>query len=224
MASDSITLEMMRARLTVPLLCDALDGLGCARQSPRLPLHPMTTPIGQSPSILIGYCKNVLWADMAHADPQPYALELAAVDSCSSNDVIVCAASGSMRSGIWGELLSTAARNRGCAGVIVDGAVRDIAKMRSMSFPVFARGTNPLDSRNRQRVIDFDVSIELDGVRIDPGDLIAADEDGIVVVPKRHEKEAVQAAWNKAFAEDEVRSSIASGMLAAEAFQKYGVL
>jgi regulator of RNase E activity RraA len=77
---------------------------------------------------------------MAHVDPKPYELELLAVDSCQPDDVLVCAAGGSMRSGIWGELLSTAARNAGCIGVIVDGAVRDVAQMRRMKFPVFARG------------------------------------------------------------------------------------
>jgi len=54
-----------------------------------------------------------------------------------------------MRSGIWGELLSSAARNRGCVGVVVDGAVHDLAKMREMNFSVYARGMSPYDSRNR---------------------------------------------------------------------------
>ncbi|MDA1231576.1 MAG: RraA family protein, partial [Planctomycetota bacterium] len=144
-----ITLDMMRQHLTVPLFCDALDAAGFFHQSPRVPLLPITLP----DVILIGRCRTVLWADMAHVDPQPYDLELKAVDSCRSDDVLVCAAAGSMRSGIWGELLSTAARNAGCIGVVVDGAVRDIAQMRQMNFPVFARGRSPYDSRDRQRVI-----------------------------------------------------------------------
>ena len=61
---------------------------------------------------------------------------------------------GSMRSGIWGELLSTAARNSGCIGAIVDGAVRDVAKMSAMGFTTFSRGTCLYDSQNRQRVVD----------------------------------------------------------------------
>lgn len=211
---------MMRDVLSVPLLCDALDAAGFKRQSPRLPIIPITVP----GITLIGRCKTTLWADMAHVDPEPYKLELAAVDSCQTDDVLVAAASGSNRSGIWGELLSTAARNTGCIGVIVDGAVRDVERMRAMQFPVFARGTNPYDSRDRQRVIDFDVTIELDGVSIQPGDLIAADQDGIVIVPKSVETAVVAAAWQKAHAENQVRDAIRNGMSATQAFATYGVL
>ncbi len=174
--------------------------------------------------VLIGRCKTTLWADMAHTDPEPYQLELAAVDSCEPNDVLICAAAGSERSGIWGELLTTAARSRGCVGVIVDGCVRDVTQMRAMAFPVFARGTNPYDSRDRQRVIDIDVEIELDGIVVAPGDLIAADADGIVIVPKAIEKQVVQAAWEKSLAENKVREAIRNGMTATEAFRVFGVL
>jgi len=215
-----ITLAMMRDVLSVPLLCDALDSFGYTRQSPRLPIVPITMP----DVTLIGRAKTSLWADMAHPDPEPYKLELAAVDSCRPDDILVCAASGSNRSGIWGELLTTASRNTGCVGVIVDGAVRDVAKMKAMKFPVFARGMNPYDSRDRQRVIDIDIPIELDSIRIQPGDLIAADIDGIIIVPQAVEEQVVRAAWKKAHAENEVRDAIRNGMSATKAFETFGVL
>lgn len=216
----SITLAMMRDMLSVPLLCDALDAAGFRNQSPRIPLQPLTTP-GR---LLLGRCKTTLWADMAHIDPEPYSLELQAVDSCQPDDVLVCSAGGSVRSGIWGELLTTASRNAGCIGVIVDGAVRDLAKMREMEFPVFARGVSPYDSRDRQRVIDVNVAVELDGVTCNPGDLIAADEDGVVIVPQQAETQVVRDAWIKAHAENEVRDAIRNGMSATEAFETWGIL
>src|SRR5437764_1899175 len=146
--------------------------MGLTNQSPRVRLVPQSG----SPK-LVGRCKTTLWADMAHLDPNPYDLELQAVDSWKADDVLIAAAGGSMRSGIWGELLSTAARNSGCIGAIVDGAVRDIRQMGAMGFAIFARGTSPYDSQNRQRVIDVDVPVEIDGVRFSPGDLVFADED-----------------------------------------------
>lgn len=217
---ERISLPMMREVLSVPLLCDALDAAGFPNQSPRLPIQPLTMPH----TTLIGRCRTSLWADMAHSDPRPYELELQAVDSCSSDDVLICAAGGSLRSGIWGELLTTASRNAGCIGVIVDGAVRDLAKMRSMQFPVFARGACPYDSRDRQRVIDLNIPVEIGGVRFCPGDLVAADEDGIVVVPQQVEAAVVRAAWEKANAENVVRDAIRSGMSATKAFETWGVL
>ena len=137
---------------------------------------------------------------------------------------MIAAAHGSTRSGIWGELLSTAAKNSGCAGAIVDGAVRDVRQMRAMKFPVFARGRCIYDSLHRQRVIDRNVPVEIDGVTFSPGDLVIADTDGIVVVPQRVEEEAIQLAWNKVNAENITRDAIKAGMKATDAYRKFGVL
>ena len=213
------TLAEIRSRLYAAVVSDALDALGYRNQSPRIALTPLT-----SRRVLAGRCKTTLWSDMAHEDPQPYELELRAVDSCAEDDVLIAAASGSMRSGIWGELLTTAARNQGCVGAIVDGAVRDVAKIAEMGFPVFARGTSVYDSKDRQRVVDLDVSVEIDGVPFSPGDLVIADQDGVVVIPREVEAQALSAAWQKVNDEDRTRDAIRQGLTATEAFQKYGVL
>lgn len=214
-----ITLALMRERFTSAVVCDALDAAGFPNQSPRVAFQQLTVP-----GVLVGRCKTTLWADMAHVDPKPYELELKAVDTCKADDILIAAAAGSMRSGIWGELLSTAARNAGCVGAIVHGAVRDVRQMAEMKFPVYALGTIIYDSKDRQRVIDIDVPVEIDGVAFLPGDLVIADRDGIVVVPRAVEAEVVQAAWAKVNAENEVRDAIKAGMPATDAFNKYGVL
>jgi 4-hydroxy-4-methyl-2-oxoglutarate aldolase len=214
-----ITLAMMREHLYSAVVSDALDGLGFKHQSPRLQFQPYT-----STRLLVGRCKTTLWADMAHVDPRPYELELQAVDACQADDVLIAAAGGSIRSGIWGELLTTAATNRGCVGAIVDGAIRDVAKIRAMNFPVYARATCVYDSLNRQRVVDVDVPVEIDGVTFAPGCLVFADEDGLVVVPREAEADAIRRAWDKVHAENVVRDSIRAGMKAVDAFAKYGVL
>jgi regulator of RNase E activity RraA len=218
-APAELTLDMLRSSLYSAVVCDALDGLGFRNQSPRVALRPYTTD-----KLLVGRCKTTLWMTMYHADPHPYELELKAVDSCRPDDVFIAAAAGSLHSGVWGELLSTAARNAGCVGAIADGAVRDVAQMRAMQFPVFARGTSPYDSRNRQRVVDLDVPVEIAGVTFSPGDLVFADADGVVVVPPAVEREVIAAAWNKVHAENITRDAIRAGMLAAAAYEKYGVL
>lgn len=214
-----ITLPMMRSSLYSAVVSDALDSLGYRNQSPRLSLPPLTVP-----GLLVGRCKTTLWADMSHPDPRPYELELQAVDSCQPDDVLIAAAGGSMRSGIWGELLTTAARNTGCVGAVIDGAIRDVTKIEALDFPVFARNVCVYDSLHRQRVIDVDVPVELEGVTFSPGDLVFADEDGVVVVPQAVEQEAIRRAWVKVHAENEVRDAIRNGMKAVDAFKKYGVL
>lgn len=214
-----ITLAMMRQHLYAAVVCDALDAMGLRHQSPRIQLRGLT-----GVRKIVGRCKTTRWAEMTHDDPSTYDMELKAVDSCQAEDVIIAAAGGSMRSGIWGELLSTAARNCGCVGAIVDGAVRDVEKMTSMQFGVFARGSSPYDSMNRQRVIEFDVPVEIDGVRFGPGDLVIADVDGVVVVPVEVEEEAIRRAWDKVHAENVTREAIKQGMKAKAAYEKYGIL
>src|SRR4051812_44117001 len=163
--------------LSVALVLDALDAEGFRRQA--LPNIPPRT----AQRVIIGRAKPLLWVDFAYDDPDTYALELAAVDSIARHDLVVCATADSSRAGIWGELLTTAALQRGAAGLVTDGAVRDLARMDAMGFPVFARHLSPYDSMNRQKVVAFDVSVEIDGVAIAPGDVIIADRDGVAVVP-----------------------------------------
>lgn len=214
------SIEKLRTQLYSAVVADALDQLGYRHQSPRVSLLSLTKP----DAVLIGRCKTTLWADMAHVDPRPYELELKAVDECQPDDVIIAAAGGSMRSGIWGELLTTAAINTGCVGAIIDGAIRDISKISPMNFPVFARGSCVYDSLNRQRVIDIDVHVEIDGVNFAPGDLVIADRDGIVVVPKSVEEETLKLALAKVEGENVVRDAIRQGMKSTDAFRKYGIL
>jgi regulator of RNase E activity RraA len=210
---------MIRRELYCAVLCDAMDGLGYRNQSPRVPIVQYS-----GADKLVGRCKTTLWADMAHDDPHPYDLELKAVDDCSPDGVLIAAAGGSMRSGIWGELLSTAAMNSGCVGAIIDGAVRDVAKLQAMGFKVYARGTCIYDSLHRQRVIDVDVPVEIGGVRFTPGDLVMADADGVVVVPRAIQDDVVRRAWAKVHAENVTRDAIKCGMKAVAAYREYGVL
>jgi regulator of RNase E activity RraA len=218
-APEEITMEMMRESFYSAVVSDALDGKGFRNQCIGVSLPPYT-----GMNKLVGRCKTTLWEEIDFEDTDPYALELKAVDACKPDEVLVAAAGGSLRSGIWGELLTTASRNTGCVGAIIDGAIRDIAPIREMKYPVFARGVSPYDSLHRQRVISVDEPVEIGGVTIASGDLVVADEDGIVIVPQEVEEEVVRAAWEKVHAENEVRDSIRNGMSATEAFETYGVL
>jgi regulator of RNase E activity RraA len=216
---ENYTFEQLRTTLSVAVVCDSLDSAGYRNQSPRF-----DWPVRTVEGTLVGRCRTTLWGNLFHPDPNPYELELKAVDACKPGDVLIAAAGGSVRSGIWGELLSTAARNSGCLGAVIDGAVRDIAPMSRMGFSVFARGSIPYDSKDRQRVVDIDVPVEIDGITVCSGDLVLADRDGVVFVPAGIERPVLEAAWKKVHAENQVRDSIRQGMKAADAYARYGVL
>ncbi|MDN3687053.1 RraA family protein [Cyclobacterium jeungdonense] len=219
MKKTNYSLQEMEEKLYVAVISDALDGLGFTAQSPDISFSIHTGKVK-----LVGRCKTTLWSDLYHMDPNPYELELKAVDDCQPGEIFIAAAAGSNRSGIWGELLSTAARNSGCTGALVDGSIRDISKINDMGFTVFAKGKRVYDSQNRQRVIDIDVPVEIGGVRFCPGDLVFCDEDGVVVIPQEVEEAAIEKAMLKVNAENITRDEIKKGMKATDAYKKYGVL
>lgn len=218
-AHSPLDLERMRSALYTAVVADALDSIGYRNQVCGVELRRQS-----GHEVMVGRAKTTLWMDIDHEDHHPYELELRAVDECQPGELIVAAASGSTRSGVWGELLSTAARARGCVGALVDGLVRDVVKMNQLGFSVFARGTSPRDSLHRQRVVAIDVEVEIGGVKIDAGDLLFADADGVVVVPQAVETEVLEKAWEKVSAENRVRDEIRAGMKASDVFRKYGVL
>jgi 4-hydroxy-4-methyl-2-oxoglutarate aldolase len=215
----TITLEIMRAELYSAVLSDALDALGHPNQSPRVQLPPLT-----GVNKIVGRCKTTLWVDMAHADPKPYDLELKAVDGCRPDDVLIAAAGGSMRSGIRGELLSTAARNSGCVG----GRRRRGGARRGEDARDAVSGLRPRHVRVRQPQPPARRRRGRDGGNrrgaLGAGDLVIADVDGVVVCPRAVEAEAVRRAWEKVHAENVTRDAIKGGMKALAAYEKYGVL
>jgi regulator of RNase E activity RraA len=204
--------------LSTALVLDALDAQGFRRQAlPNIP--PRTVQ-----QVTVGRAKPLLWVDFAYDDPGTYALELSAVDSIALRDLVVCATADSSRAGIWGELLTTAAMQRGAAGIVTDGAVRDLARMDAMGFPVFARHLSPYDSMNRQKVVAFDVAVEIDGVAVVPGDIVIADRDGVAIVPQAVEAAVLKLALEKAHAEDGFRDAVKAGMSLTEAYARFKVL
>ena len=207
------------ARLSTALILDILDAKGLRHQALRPGILARTT---KKP--VVGFAKTLLWANFSHDDPATYDLELRAIDSLRPGEIVVCATGNSCRSGTWGELLTTAAMQRGAVGVVTDGAVRDLAQMEEMGFAVFSRSISPYDSFNRQKVTAIDVRIEIDDVTIEPGDIVVADRDGVAVVPIRLSDEVLADALEKAGKEDRFREAVRNGMGLFEAYQTFNVL
>lgn len=206
-------------RLGVALVLDVMDGKGLKQQALKPGIIPRT-----SQGVTLGRAKTFLWMDFAHDDPDTYELELKGVDSVQEDDFIVCATGDSYRSGIWGELLTTAAVRRHAVGIVTDGGVRDVAQIEAMRFPVYSRYLSPYDSFNRQKVVAYDVVVEIDGVSIRPGDIVVADRDGVAIVPARIADEVLKDVMAKAGREDQFRDAVKNGSGLFEAYQKYHVL
>ncbi len=209
-------------KLYAAVLSDVLDEMGHMNQA----LRSFVRPLDEA-SVLCGFARTGLYRPVYGVEPgrKPYAVEMALVDSLGAGEVCVLACDGpTERIAPWGELLSTASMARGAAGCVTDGLVRDVTQIRAMRFPVFCGGIGPLDTKGRAEMAAMDVAVEMAGVRIEPGDLVFGDVDGVVVVPKALAPEAVARALDKVSAEDRTREALLDGTSLTEVFARYGVL
>ena len=133
-----------------------------------------------------------------------------AIAEVAPGEVIVLDAGGPGRAGLCGDLLALAAQRRGAAGLVVNGAIRDITAIRRLGFPVFHRGTSPL-SPGKHDAGELRVELEFGDARIEPGDFVAADADGIVVVSAADADAVVAAAERLADEEERLRARITAG-------------
>ncbi|MCS7094451.1 MAG: 4-carboxy-4-hydroxy-2-oxoadipate aldolase/oxaloacetate decarboxylase [Thaumarchaeota archaeon] len=131
-------------------------------------------------------------------------------------DVIVIAASG-LLGVMWGGLMSYQAKRQGIAGVVVDGSVRDVAEIRRMGFPVFARHVSPIGS-SKMHPGSINVPVICGGVLVKPGDVIVGDDDGVVVVPREIAAEVLQRAKQREERERESRRLYDQGKTSYEIY------
>ena len=150
--------------------------------------------------------------------------EIEAMDSLTEYDVAVHSTDSGGTNAPWGELMSTAAKMRGAVGCICDSQIRDCMRIIKMGFPVFYAGIRPLDSQGRGLVVDYDVPVRCGDVLVNPGDMIYADFDGVVVIPREVEDRVFELAREKAERENVSRKELLEGKSLAEVYEKYGAL
>jgi 4-hydroxy-4-methyl-2-oxoglutarate aldolase len=206
-------------RLHPAVVSDCLDGLGARSQV----LDPRIRPLDPR-SKLAGYAATVRCVDVDRVPPSRddwYRGELEAVDALRPGDVMVVS---TCRGSYWGELLATASRYRGARGIVADAYTRDTLALLELGFPTFAAGIHCADSLGRIDVDAIGVPVDCGGVRVEPGDLVLGDHDGVVVVPAALAEEAIRLAEEKVAGENVVRARLAEGMPVAEAFRTYNVI
>ena len=211
-------LSQIRSELYTAVLSDVLDAQGFRHQALGVGFAPMT-----SAKRMVGRAFPVLVGESFTMPERPYERLIESLDAVHENDVFITNALSS-RAAFWGELLSNACLARKGAGALVDGWVRDVERIEPLGFPVFARGTLPIDSLGRFEVLAYRVPVDCGGVHVEPGDLVMADSDGAVVVPQAVEKAIVDAALSKVRGENTVREGIRQGKTLRSLFDTYGVL
>ena len=225
--NDDELFTLCRSGLFSAVIGDVMDLMGRTNQF----LSPRIQPL-RDHMILVGRAMPVLEADDHGGEGpgrvndlfnRPFGLMLQALDDLKKNEVYVCTGS-SPDYALWGELMSTCAKNRGAAGAVVDGYSRDTRGILETGLPVFSYGRYAQDQRPRGKVIDFRCSIQMGAVTVKPGDILFGDLDGVCVIPQEIEKDVIEAAWIKAHGEKRVFEAITGGMGAQEAWDTFGIL
>lgn len=218
--NDLTFLPFIKQNLYVAAVCDILDELGYRNQAMHQRLRPLLPDIRNCG--FAGRARTFDWMETdVIVEENPYGLEIEVMDSLKEGDVAVHSTDHNGTNAPWGELMSTIAKRKGVAGCVCDSQIRDCVKIIEMNFPVYYAGIRPLDSKGRGIVIAYDVPVQCGGVLVNPGDLIFADFDGIVVIPKSIEKEVIAKAMEKINSENLSRKELLEGKSLREVYDKY---
>ena len=221
---DNELFEIARRELYTAVVGDIMDKLDLQRQF----LPPQIQPLAAD-MVAVGRAMTVLEADISDdsgsdtVQSKPFGLMLEALDGLRSGEIYVCTGA-SPTYALWGELMSMRAMKLGSAGAVLNGYSRDTRGILKLGFPTFSWGRYAQDQAPRGKVVDFRIPVDIAGTRVESGDIIFGDLDGVCVVPKGAEQEVFAKAIEKARGEKTVGKALQAGLSAGEAFAKYGIL
>jgi regulator of RNase E activity RraA len=191
---------------------DALDRLGLPGQP--VGIRPLDRTIR-----LCGPAFTVLYVPV---DPLSGGSVGDFIDDVSPGAVVVIDNSGRLDATVWGDLMTTVAARNHVGGTVIDGVSRDTNRALELQYPIFARSTFMRTGKDRVTVAGIGGPVSVAGHRVNPGDLLLGDADGIVIVPRSRSSEVADVADGIATAEDGIRAQIAAGGRLDDARRQHG--
>lgn len=176
------------------------------------------------PAKFAGFAVTVKLKKEENHDPDALQGMLAAIDQGGANSVYVMVVEDGIDIAGMGGLMGTAMMSRNFSGAVIDGGVRDVAYLKKIGFPVYALGTVPSTSVSHYRFAGASVPVVCDGVAVNAGDIVAADADGVVVVPRAKAAEILTLAQDMDFKEHSMYAYIEKLKSIEEAVKKFGRL
>ncbi len=225
--SDGELFAMARRELSSAVVGDIMGTLGLQHQFLPQQIRPIAPHM-----VVIGRAMPVLEAAVFESPPasgskgvmaKPFGLMFDALDALKVSEVYVCTGA-SVRHALWGELMTARAMRLGAAGAVIDGFLRDTKGILARDFSVFAYGSYAQNQGPRGKVVDFRCPLEIEGTRVNPGDILFGDIDGVCVVPHQAEQDVFAGAIERARGEKRLQKAIQAGMRAAEAFREFSIL
>jgi len=217
-SSDSELIAEFR-RVEVASVSDALEQVTGKRMYMSHRMQPIFT------AKFAGFARTVqLKKDEGNKDPEALSGMLEAIDQGSTDSVYVMVVEDGEDIAGMGGLMGTAMAARGYAGAVIDGGVRDVAYLRKIGFPVFATGIVPSTSVHHYRFAGAQIPVVCNGVPVNPGDVVVADSDGVVVVPRAQAQPVLTLAQQMDFKEHSMYAVIEQLKSIVGAVKKFGRL
>lgn len=198
------------AKLDTATLSDALDRLGIVGQCRKIKPRDSSSRIaGRAYTLLYGPAAN------------PPGTVGDYIDDVPPGSVVVLDNGGRTDATVWGDILTEIAHRRRLAGTVIDGICRDIALCRELGYPVYSRDHWMRTGKDRVQVEAVNVTVNIGDARVQPGDLLRGDADGVLVIPRQHEGAVLDAAEEIDRAEQRIREAVRSGMRLDEARKQF---
>ena len=206
-------------RVEVASVSDAIEQITGRRMYMSHHMQPIFT------AKFAGFARTVqLKKDEGNRDPEALTGMLDAIDQGSADSVYVMTVEDGDDIAGMGGLMGTAMAARGYAGAVIDGGVRDVAYLRKIGFPVFAKGIVPSTSVHHYRFAGSQVPLVCNGVPVSPGDIVVADSDGVAVVPRARAQEVLTLAQQMDYKEHSMYAVIEQLKSIGQAVKKFGRL
>lgn len=216
--NDASGLLSAYRHVEVASVSDALEQLSGRRMYMSHRMRPISN------AKFAGFAVTVLLKKEANDDPKALEGMLAAIDQGAKDSVYVMVVEDGADIAGMGGLMGTAMSAREFSGAVIDGGVRDVAYLRKIGFPVYSLGIVPSTSVHHYRFAGSNIAVKCDGVEVKAGDIVVADTDGVVVVPRGDASKVLALAQDLDFKEHSMYALIEKLKSIQEAVKKFGRL
>lgn len=216
---DVKKIEELKKMLYSGVISDVLDQMGYRNQALGMGLQPL-----REDTVMFGPAFTSIGTEVYSMPESPLTAQCKVIDQLDEGEIYVLKTRGEYNCAVFGELFATAVQTKKGAGVLLDGMVRDLRRLKTMDIALFYKGINPKTSKGRCEINECQIPVVFEDVTINPGDYIFGDIDGIVIIPKDIVDEVCDRALDTIKKEDAVRDNLLAGASLEKVYSEIGAI